>query len=158
MMTGCTESSLGLIYQELDQTIERLVPTVEALIARAANDEAVQSEPVEGGVTITTPLRFPDAIGRGQLVAKLFRYRDTVRLDIEVMHNRYFAKRDGTPSERRCFLNDFVAATALPAGAQELRTEFRRQVIAGVRAARDAVQRHNRAHQEPWNQVRVAAA
>lgn len=157
-MTGCMESSVGLIYQELDQTIERLVPAVEALLSRAANDEAVRSEPVEGGVTITTSLHFPDAIGRGQLVAKLFRYRDAVRLDIEIAHNRHFAKPGGKPSDRRCFLNDFVATTKVAVGTQDLAADFRRQVIAGVRAARHAVQRHNRTHTEPWNQVKVVAA
>ncbi len=157
-MNGCTESSVGLIFQELDQTIERLVPAVEALVSRAAHDEAVQIESGEGVVSIATPLRFPDGIGRGRIVGKLFRYRDAVRLDIEVVHNRFFAKPDGTASDRRCFLNDFIATTTMAAGSADLQTEFRRQVIGGVRAARDAVQRHNHAHSEPWNQVRVVAA
>lgn len=157
-MTGCTESGVSLIYQELDQTIERLVPEVEALVARAADDGTVAAEHEEGGYVITTPLRFPDAIGRGRLVARLFRYRDTVRLDVEIDHNRRFAKPDGTASDRRCFFNDFVATTTLVPGTSELSTDFKRQVIAGVRAARDALQRHNRTHTEPWNQVKVVGA
>jgi hypothetical protein len=86
----------------------------------------------------------------------LFRWRESVRLDIEIVHNRAFAKPDGSASDRSCFLNDFTASTRLETGTEELPADFQREVIAGVSAARDAVQRYNRVNQAPWSRVRVA--
>ncbi len=156
-MTGCTESGLALLHRELDETIESLLPSVEALLQALASDESVTSEPSDAGHTSSIPLRFPDAIGAGKVVGVLFRYRDHVRLDIEIVHNRRFARPGGQPSDRRCFLNDFVASISLPAKTAELPQEFRRYVVSGVSAARDAVQRHNRQQTAPWSQVVVAA-
>jgi len=107
--------------------------------------------------TFSVPLRFPDGIGLGRVVAQLFRYRDKVRLDIEIVHNRTFARPDGAPSDRRCFMNDFIASVAIAAKTEDLETDFRRGVVSGVHAAREAVQRHNRQQIAPWNQVKVAA-
>jgi hypothetical protein len=153
-MTGCTESSLTLLQRELDGTIERLVPAVESMLQTLAPAEVVVTEPDEGGQKLSVPLHFPDGIGRGQAIARVFRYRDYVRVDFEIAHNRMFARPDGTPSDRRCFLNDFVASVSIqPKG--ELPAEFRRYVVSGVHAARDAVQRHNRGQTAPWNQVSV---
>lgn len=157
-MTGCTDSSLPVICRELDETIEALVPAVEDLLRRLTDAVPATSEAEGSGFTVIAPLRFPDGIGKGQVVATLFRWRESVRIDIEIVHNRVFSRPDGSPSDRRCFLNDFTASAKLEAGSDELTPEFQREVIAGVSAARDAVQRYNRVHQAPWSQVRVTAA
>jgi len=157
-MTGCTDSSLPVICRELDETIENLVSVVEDLLQRLSDAAPISTGETEGsGARLTVPLRFPDGIGQGQVVASLFRWREAVRLDIEIVHNRTFTRPDGGASDRRCFLNDYEASVSLPVGTKELPAEFERQVISGIVAARDAVQRYNRQHQAPWSQVRVAA-
>jgi len=157
-MTGCTDSSLPVICRELDETIENLVSVVEDLLQRLSDAAPISTGETEGsGARLTVPLRFPDGIGQGQVVASLFRWRAAVRLDIEIVHNRTFTRPDGGASDRRCFLNDYDASVSLPVGTKELPAEFERQVISGIVAARDAVQRYNRQHQAPWSQVRVAA-
>lgn len=157
-MTGLVESQSSTKYRELDETIERLAPVVEELLQRFGPAERLHSEAYGSGIMITMPIRFPDGIGQGDVVARLFRYRDAVRLDIEIEHNRVFTKPDGSASERRCFFNDFVASVRLDSGTDEVPNAFRRRVIAGVSAAKDAVQRYNRTHPEPWNEVKVVAA
>jgi hypothetical protein len=157
-MTECVESQNSILYRELDKTISQLVPVVEELLQRFGPSEQLTCDPHGGGLMLTMPIRFPDGIGRGDIVARIFRYRDNVRLDIEIEHNRVFRKPDGTASERRCFFNDFVASARLDQDADQVPPDFRRRVIAGVSAARDAVQRYNRAHPEPWNEVKVVAA
>ena len=157
-MTGCTDSSLPVICRELDETIENLVPVVEDLLQRLSDAAPVTSETEGSGARLTVPLRFPDGIGQGQVVASLFRWREAARLDIEIVHNRTFTRPDGHASDRGCFMNDFAASIKLPMGTNELPPEFERHVISGVLAARDAVQRHNRRSQAPWSQVRVTTA
>jgi hypothetical protein len=156
-MTGCTDSSLPVICREIDETIEHLAPVVEHLLQRLSDVAQVTSETEGSGVRLTVPLRFPDGIGQGQVVASLFRWREAVRLDIEIVHNRTFTKPDGSASSRRMFLNDYTASIKLAVGTTELPQEFERQVVSGVSAACDAVQRYNRRHQAPWSMVRVAA-
>ena len=156
-MTGCTDSSVGLIYRELDETIASLTAQVEAMLQPIAPDQAVSRESEEGGCRFAIPLRFPDGIGNGVVVARLFRYRDSVRLDVEIVHDRMLARPDGTPSDRRCYLNDFVASVALDAGTEEVSADFRRSVLRGVKLAREAVQRHNREETAPWNQIHPVA-
>ena len=155
-MTGCTES-LALLQRELDETIEKLLPAVESLMQALAPNEGVACESEDNGHAFTVPLRFPDGIGTGTVVAKLFRYRERVRLDIEIAHNRVFAKTGGGPSDRRCFMNDFVASTLFTPGTAEILNDFRRYIVSGVAAARDAVQRHNRQQTAPWSRVSVAS-
>ncbi len=157
-MTGCVESQSSLLYKELDETIDRLVPVVEEMFQRFGTSDQISSEPHGAGVMVTLPMSFPDGIGRGEIVARLFRYRDAVRLDVEIDHNRVFTEPDGSASDRRCFFNDFVASVRLDAGSDSIPMDFKRRVIAGINAARDAVQRYNRAHPEPWNEVKVVAA
>lgn len=154
-MTGCTESGLA-VQRGLDETIEKLLPTIESLMQTLAPNEVVACESEDDGFAFTAPLRFPDGIGTGTVVAKLFRYRERVRLDIEIAHNRVFARPDGTTSDRRCFMNDFVASTSFEIGTDAVSNDFHRYVVSGVHAAREAVQRHNRLQTAPWNRVSVA--
>lgn len=156
-MTGCLESGTSILRQELDRTIEAIGPLVEALFQRLSPSDAVTSEPVGGGLRVEVPLRFADGVGGGSVVAELFRYHDTVRLDVQIEHNRRFVKPDGTPSDRRCYLNDFQASITLPRGATELPEAFQRAVVSGVLAAREGVARHNRLHPQPWHQIRIGA-
>ena len=156
-MTGCTDSSVGLIYRELDETIASLTTQVEAMLQPIAPDHAVSRESEEDGCRFAIPLHFPDRIGNGGVVARLFRYRDRIRLDVEIVHDRMLARPDGTPSDRRCYLNDFVASVALGAGTGELPADFRRSVLRGIKLARNAVQRHNREEAAPWNQIHPVA-
>ncbi|MBI2074114.1 MAG: hypothetical protein HYW06_08035 [Gemmatimonadetes bacterium] len=156
-MTGCLESGTSLLRQELDRTIEAIGPLVEALLQRLSPSEAVTNEPGDAGWRAEVPLRFPDGVGHGSVVAQLFRYHDTVRLDIQIEHNRRFVRPDGTPSDRRCYLNDFQASITLPRGATELPEAFPRAVVSGVLAAREGVGRHNRLHPQPWHQVQIGA-
>ncbi len=156
-MTGCLESGLSVVRQELDRTIEVIGPLVDALLQRLSPGELVTSDPSDAGLRAEVPLQFPDGVGRGSVVAQVFRYHDTVRLDILVEHNRRFLRPDGTPSDRRCYLNDFQASVTLARGATEVPEAFTRQVVSGVLAAREGVARHNRLHPQPWHQIQLGA-
>lgn len=154
-MTGCIESGLSLAQRELDETIERMLPQVEDLVQSLSPDEIVTSEAEEFGYRASVPFRFSDGIGRAEIVARLFRYRDRVRLDLNIAHNRVFALPGGGASDRRCFMNDYMASVSLAAGSEQLPQEFRRSVLRGVRAARNAVAEYNKKQIHPWNQVAV---
>ncbi len=156
-MTGCVESGSSLAYRQLDAALEALAPAVTQLLERAVVGEVPTSEADASGHRFVVPLRFPDGIGRGAVVARLFRYRDNVRLDIELTHNRVFARSDGSPSDRRCYLNDYVASEIMQPDARELAPDFVRDAIRGIRLAQDAVQRHNRDQAAPWARVSVVA-
>jgi hypothetical protein len=156
-MTGCIESGSSLAYRQLDAALDALAPAVAQLLEQAVGGTAPRCESDGHAHRFVVPLRFPDGIGRGAVVAQLFPYRDQLRLDVEVTHNRVFAGRDGVPSDRRCYLNDFIASTTLSSDARELTPEFVRDVIRGVRRAMDGVQRHNRSQSAPWAQVTVAS-
>lgn len=156
-MTGCTESTTPVLHRELEETIETLVPAVEDLLQRITGAAPASTEGDGTDLEIAAPLRFPDGIGQGQVLASLFRWRDTVRLDIEIVHNRTFATPRGTASDRRCFLNDYQASTTMAIGAEEIPENFVREVISGVSASREAVQRYNRRNNTPWSQVAVVA-
>jgi hypothetical protein len=155
-MNALTNPKAALIASELESDIGILVPALENLLSRVAGAESQVAEFERTSLRLVSPLPFPDGIGRGEVVATLFHYRDEVRLDIEIEHNRMFARPDGSPSDRACYLNDFVASVTLKTGAQELPEEFVRHVVAGIAAARDAVRRHNRRSAAPWNAVQVA--
>ena len=156
-MTGCTESTTPVLNRELEETIESLVPAVENLLQRITGAAQASTEGEGTDLEIAALLRFPDGIGQGQVLASLFRWRDTVRLDIKIEHNRTFVTPKGTASDRRCFLNDYQASTTIAIGAEGIPENFEREVISGISAAREAVQRYNRRNNTPWSQVAVAA-
>ncbi len=156
-MTGCMNSNAALPDRKLDADVGRLASAVEELLHRITKVEPTVNNLDGSGIKLTSPLTFPDGIGRGEVIAELFLYRDELRLDIHVDHNRFFALADGSPSERPCFLNDHVASITICDVSEPLPPEFERSVVAGIAAARDAVRRHNRQCQAPWNEVRVAA-
>jgi hypothetical protein len=156
-MTGCTESRVPVLSRDLEETIESLVPAVEDLLQRITGAVPEAKDREKSDVVKAAPLRFPDGIGQGQVVASLFRWRDKVRLDISVEHNRMFVTPTGTASDRRCFLNDYQASVTLDIGTSEIPESFQREVISGISAARDAVQRYNRRNNTPWSQISVAA-
>jgi len=141
---------------EIAEGIGHLAPTVSDLLYRITNREPVVTH--ENGIRMESPFSFPDGIGEGSVVAELFRYRDSIRLDVRIEHNRYFAGAEGAPTDRRCFLNDYIASVRMPEGTEAIPTDFVRSVVAGIAAARDAVRRHNKLSQAPWNEIRVAAA
>jgi hypothetical protein len=156
-MNALTNPKAAQIASELESDIGVLVPALDDLLSRVTGGESVVGEFDRTSIRLVAPLPFPDGIGHGEVVASLFHYRDTVRLDIEVKHNRMFARPDGSASERSCYLNDFVASATIAPGALELPEEFIRHVVAGIAAARDAVRRHNRRSAAPWNEVQVSA-
>ena len=156
-MNACLNPKASLIGSELDEALAALVPSVDDLLSRVTGSEPVVTDVQRREVALASGFAFPDEIGRGDVAANLFRYRDDIRLDLRVVHNRMFARPDGHASDRACFLNDFVASITLPGGSTELPESFVRHVVAGIAAARDGVRRHNRRNEAPWNEVRVAA-
>jgi hypothetical protein len=156
-MTGCNDSNAAAPVIELDARLGSLVPAVVSLLQRITSDEPAVTYDGETNVKFTSELSFPDGIGEGEIAAELFVYRDAVRLDLHVEHNRVFATAHGRPSDRRCYLNDYVASATLDAGSDTLPNDFVRGVVAGITAARDAVRRHNRRASLPWTEIRVAA-
>lgn len=155
-MTGCLTDTRELT-QRLDEALERLVPSVASLLERLSPAGELVTRAEQRVRILTVPLRFPDGIGRGSVVARVFRYRTSVRLDLEIVHNRVLANAAGVPSQRSSFLNDFVTSVSLGPEAEELPPEFVRRVVTGVRSAITAVETHNRRHPEPWSQMHVVA-
>ena len=155
-MNALTNPKAAQIAAELDSDIGGLVPALEDLLSRVTGGEPTVAEFERTSIRLVALLPFPDGIGHGEVVASLFHYRDQVRLDIELEHNRMFARPDGTPTDRACYLNDFVASVTVTPG-REIPEEFVRHVVAGIAAARDAVRRHNRRNAAPWSEVQVSA-
>ncbi len=154
-MTGCQDSNATLPVVEIDARLESFIPAVVSLLQRITSVKPTVT--CEGtDVKFSSELSFPDGIGEGEIAVELFVYRDAVRLDLHLEHNRVFATAHSRPSGRRCYLNDFVASVTLDAEEDTLPNDFVRGVVAGVTAARDAVRRHNRRAKLPWNEIRVA--
>lgn len=107
-------------------------------------------------VRIEAPVTFPDNIGSGTVMVRLTVRNDAVRLELRLEHDRVFATPQRTPSPNRCFLNDYVASVTVAATEETLPEKFVREVVAGVHAARHAVERHNREHPAPWFRIAVA--
>lgn len=155
-MTGCQDSNATLPVVEIDARLESFIPAVVSLLQRITSVKPTVTYAVGTDVKFSSELSFPDGIGEGEIAAELFVYRDAVRLDLHLEHNRVFATANSRPSGRRCYLNDFVASVTLDAEEDTLPNDFVRGVVAGVTAARDAVRRHNRRAKLPWNEIRVA--
>lgn len=155
-MNACSNPNTATTDGPLESSLSGLHPQVGDLVARVANVDPTMTYQ-ESGIRLTSPLVFPDGIGEGAVTAELFRYRDAVRLDIRIEHNRVFAAPTGEPTDRRCFLNDYIASVTMEAGTDAVPTDFVRSVVAGVAAARDAVRRHNKQAKAPWNEIRVTA-
>ena len=156
-MTACVESGLSALERDIEATIDQLGGVVEELLRQMSPGGLVSAETEGSEWRCEVPVRFPDGVGAGRVVAELFRYHDRVRLDVRMDHNRRLATPGGAASDRRCFFNDFEASVAFAPGTTELSAEFRRNVLRGVKAAIEGVQRHNRQFAQPWHQVRVAA-
>ncbi|MCH9015613.1 MAG: hypothetical protein IH877_08020 [Gemmatimonadetes bacterium] len=156
-MVRSAGSSGQLAFPSIEDAVGHLVPEVEGLLRRVTGSEPHVVASDESGIKISSPLGFPDGIGSGAVVVELFRYRDGVRLDVRVEHNRFFAKADGSPSDRPCFLNDYVGTVTIEPSTESLPQEFVRQTVAGLSATREAVRRHNRQARGPWEEIRVAA-
>ena len=157
-MTGCVTGNGADLLRRLDAAVEGLVPHVATLLAGVCRDHEVSTTREDGVFVVSGPVRFPDGIGEGTVVARLFRYRTSARVDIALVHDRVIALADGRATTRACFLNDFKAAVTLGPSAAELPDSFVRQVVTGVRNALSAVDDHNRRHPQPWSRIRVAAA
>jgi len=143
--------------RRLDTAVEALVPGVVELLGRLGQGQ-VETGRDDGVHTASVPLRFPDGIGRGQLTARIFRYRTSVRVDLAIAHNRVIALANGRPTERACFLNDYQASTTLGPDATALPQKFVSRVESGVRTALTAVEDHNRRYPQPWSRIVVTTA
>ena len=157
-MTGCISATGQEVLRQVDDTVTRLVPETATLLEGLSTEGELRTFRENGGHVLSIPLHFPDGIGHGALVARVFRYRDIARVDVEIVHDRMLADATGVATSRACFLNDFVASVSLPAGADRLPDEFRGRVTGGVRSAVDAVETHNRRHPQPWSRVRVVGS
>jgi hypothetical protein len=155
-MTGCVTGSSDDLMRRLDGAVEALVPAVGALLAELGRGDIVTVRE-DGGHALTVPVGFPDGIGEGAVTARVFRYRTSVRVDLFLRHNRVIALGDGRPTDRPCFLNDFVASVTLGPDATALPEKYVAQVQAGVRGALTAVEDHNRRYPQPWSRILVAA-
>jgi len=155
-MTGCVTGRSADLLRQIDATVEGLVPHVAALLAAVSPERDVSTTREDRYHAVSVPVRFPDGIGQGTVVARVFRYRTSARVDIALVHNRVIALADGRPTNRPCFLNDFKAAVTLAPDAAELPERFVREVTSGVRTALAAVEAHNHRHPEPWSRIRVA--
>lgn len=157
-MTRCATDNPSALGRRLDETLDALAPAVADLLRQLGQgrDPSVARDGLAR--VLSAPIRFPDGIGRGAVVARVFRYRTAVRVDVEIVHDRMLASSDGTPTSRRCFLNDFVASVMLLPDTTALPEAFVQHVLTGVRAAVSAVDSHNRHHKEPWSQINVVGS
>jgi hypothetical protein len=156
-MTGCVAGNSSDLLRRLDATAERIIPVVGGLLERLSPAGPLTTERDGGIVELSVPVRFPDGVGTGTITARVFRYRTSVRVDLAITHNRVLARADGQPTDRHCFLNDYVASTTLGPDDAALPERFVTEVVQGVGAAVTAVENHNRRHPQPWRRVEVAA-
>jgi hypothetical protein len=157
-MTRCVTDNPSALGRRLDETLAALVPAVADLLRQLGQGQEPSLGREGSARVLSVPVRFPDGVGHGAVVARVFRYRTAVRVDVEIVHDRMLASSDGTPTTRRCFLNDFVASVMLVPDTTALPEAFVRNVLTGVRAAVSAVETHNRHHKEPWSQVNVVGS
>lgn len=157
-MTGCLSATQQDVLRQVDDTVARLLPEVAALLEGTSTEGELRTHRENGGHVLSIPIPFPDGIGQGAVVARVFRYRDVARVDVEIVHDRKLADAAGDATNRPCFLNDFVASISLSGGTERLPDEFRAQVTAGIRGAVAGVETHNRRYPQPWCRVRVVAS
>ena len=81
-----------------------MVPAVEDLLQRLSDAVPATSDAEGSGFKVTAPLHFPDGIGKGQVVATLFRWREAVRLDVEIVHKCPPGHSDSPVSARQKWL------------------------------------------------------
>ena len=154
MSTSLIESSGSQIAPD----ITVLAQSVVDLIGQATESDQVALDKRRGALAIFAPVFFPGGIGQGELCAEVFGYRGQVRIDVRLVHNRVFARPDGTPSDRRLYLNDFVASTTLDPAQEVVPDAFVQHVLDGVARARAAVRRHNADPGAYWQEILVAEA
>jgi hypothetical protein len=154
---NCSADSLARKSSTQVAISEGLVSEATSLVRRVAAAEPMITEH-EREVRVSAPVDFADGVGRGEIIATLFPYRGRVRFDVTLEHDRVFARPDGSATEKRCYLNDYVASIRLESDGQELPAEFVRNVIAGVSASRDAVRRYNKRCGSDWFRVEVTRA
>lgn len=157
-MTRCVTENPSTLGRRLDETLAALVPAVADLLRQLGQDPEPSQQREGSARVLSVPVRFPDSIGHGAVVARVFPYRTAVRVDVEIVHDRMLATSNGTPTSRRCFLNDFVASVMLLPDTNALPEAFVHHVLTGVRAAVSAVETHNRHHKEPWSQINVVGS
>jgi len=139
-----------------DAAVEQLVPAVTDLVRRVAGVAPRTTRVSPGHARVAAEILFPDGIGRGAVVVAVFCYRGAMRVDVTIEHNRVFAGRGGHPSGNRCYLNDYMASVTLALAETQLPVEFVRKVVAGVAAARSAVERRRR--NSGWFQPEITTA
>lgn len=156
-MTGCVARDSADLLRRLDAAVDRLVPHVTALLGSIPAAGPVTASRAGNVVSLEAPVVFPDGIGRGVLVVRLFRYRTNVRVDVVLTHNRKIALADGSPGDRACFLNDFSASATLGPDAESLPERFVTEVQSGTEKAVRAVDEHNDRFPRPWGRIHVVA-
>jgi len=141
---------------EMSVAMERLAPAASGLVRRIAGQEPVRySRPATHDIRISAPIRFPDGVGHGELVATLFGYRGALRVDITIEHDRMLATPEGVRTGTPCYLNDYQTSITLPLGALELPALFVQRTVAGVAAALGAVQRYVKRSAVAWGMISV---
>jgi hypothetical protein len=136
--------------------LERLVPSVAALLRRATGQEPVRlSRPATRDITLAAPVSFPDGIGQGTLIAALFVYRSAVRLDVTLEHDRMLATPEGVHTGTPCFLNDYRTSITLGKDAAALPDAFVLRTVQGVKEARYGVDRHLKRNAQRWPTIAV---
>lgn len=149
MSAPCRVATSAVVTRSLIQAVAALVERV------TGNAPSVSPADAARLVRVAAPLNFPDGIGTGCIVVTLYACDGKTDLTLRLEHDRVFATPQRTPSQNRCFLNDYVASVAIDAELDKLPETFVRQVVSGVSAAKTAVDRHNRAHEAPWFRVSV---
>ena len=139
-----------------DTVPQCLVEATVALVERVTGSTSTVLHVGTGrSVRVEAPVTFPDNVGAGTIMARLTARDESVRLELRLEHDRVFATPQRTPSPNRCFLNDYVATLTMDRNEPALPEKFVRAVVAGVHAARYAVERHNRQHPAPWFRIVV---
>jgi hypothetical protein len=139
------------------EAAERLLPAVVELVRRASRAEPSVQRRDAADLRVRAGLRFPDGIGHGELVADLFRYRNELRLDLRLEHDRMLATAVGGRTNVPCYLNDYQTSVTLSPSAPGLPQPFVVRVVEGVKGALSAVERAGAKSVVGWGLVNVVA-